>query len=149
MIGTENEFFSEDDMLKLVRNEIACIRIMLRLKKVTEKYNVILIQLSRLREVANTLGDIGVDIQRDAEKAERQCRDCIYRFDAVNESLKERDYRYINHQLLFATKQAKVFEEAAQRIHKDAQKLALNINQRRGGNEHDIRRVSQESKKGG
>ena len=125
-------------MVEWIKNEIACIRMLFRIRKISAEYNVILMQLSRLHELADTLGEVGVDIQRNTEKAERQCGYCIYRFNAVNESLKERDYRYIHHQLLFASKQAKTFEEAAQMVHKDAQKLALYINQRRGGNEHDL-----------
>ncbi|MBQ6416625.1 MAG: hypothetical protein IJJ65_10295, partial [Butyrivibrio sp.] len=82
--------------------------------------------------------------------AENQCKDCIHRFNNVNESLKDRDYRHIKHQMLFVSRQAKVFEESARKVNKDAQNLMIHINKEfKGGNEHDLRRVSQESKKGG
>ena len=77
-------------------------------------------------------------------------KDCIHRFNNVNESLKDRDYRYIHHQMLFVARQAKVFEESTRKVNKDAQNLMIHINKEfKGGNEHDLRRVSQESKKGG
>lgn len=82
-------------MIKWIRNEITCIRILIRIKKITADYDNVLIRLSRLRELAGTLGEIGLDIQRDAEKAENQCKDCIHRFNNVNKSIKDRDYRYI------------------------------------------------------
>ncbi len=52
--------------------------------------------------------------------------------------------------MLFVSRQAKVFEESARKVNKDAQNLMIHINKEfKGGNEHDLRRVSQESKKGG
>lgn len=52
--------------------------------------------------------------------------------------------------MLFVLRQAKVFEESARKVNKDAQNLMIHINKEfKGDNEHDLRRVSQESKKGG
>ena len=62
------------------------------------------VKLRRLRELADTLGEIGTDLRKDAERAENQCKDCIYRFNNVNESLKDRDYRHIKHQMLFVSR---------------------------------------------
>ena len=52
--------------------------------------------------------------------------------------------------MLFVLRQAKVFEESARKVNKDAQNLMIHINKEfKGDNEHDLRRASQESKKGG
>ena len=52
--------------------------------------------------------------------------------------------------MLFVSRQAKVFEESARKVNKDVQNLMIHINKEfKGGNEHDLRRVSQESEKGG
>jgi len=136
-------------MIEWIKNEIICIRMLLKLKKITADYYAVLSKLRRLRELADTLGEIGEDIQKDAEKAENQCKDCIHRFNNVNESLKDRDYRYIHHQMLFVAGQAKAFEESARKVNNDALNLMIHINKRfKGGNEHDLRRVGQESEAG-
>ena len=56
-------------------------------------------------------------------------KDCIHRFNNVNESLKDRDFRHIKHQMLFVSRQAKVFEESAQKVNKDAQNLMIHMNE--------------------
>ena len=61
-----------------------------KLKKITADYYGVLSKLRRLRELADTLGEIGTDLRKDAERAENQCKDCIHRFNNVNESLKDR-----------------------------------------------------------
>ena len=110
-----------------------------KLKKITADYYGVLSKLRRLRELADTLGEIGTDLRKDAERAENQCKDCIHRFNNVNESLKDRDYRHIKHQMLFVSRQAKVFEESARKVNKDAQNIMIHINKEfKGGNEHDL-----------
>lgn len=118
-------------MLKWIKNEIIAINIILRLRKVVAEYNAILLHLGKLIQLTDTLGGIGLDIQRDAKNAEDQCRECIRRFNNVLESLYDRDYRYLNHQLIFAARQTKEFEETAQKVHTDAVMLASCINKKR------------------
>ena len=44
-----------------------------KLKKITADYYGVLSKLRRLRELADTLGEIGTDLRKDAERAENQC----------------------------------------------------------------------------
>lgn len=90
-----------------IKNEIACIKMLYSMAKITKGYNVILLHLSRLRELADTLGELGSDIRNDIDKAESQCMNCLYRFNRVDESLKDRDFRYLSNQVVFATRQMK------------------------------------------
>ena len=110
------------------------------INRITKDYNVILLHLCRLRELADTLGEIGKDIQNDIDKAENQCMNCLYRFNCVDESLKDRDFRYLNNQVIFATRQMKVFDELVQKVRGDALDLAIFTNQGmyKGENEHDL-----------
>ncbi len=46
-----------------------------KLKKITADYYGVLSKLRRLRELADTLGEIGTDLRKDAKRAENQCKD--------------------------------------------------------------------------
>ena len=111
-------------MVEWVKKEITCIRLLFKLNKIKADYYDVLLKLGKLRELICTYGEIGSDIQRDIEKAEVQCRGCLKRFYSADECLKNREYRYINRQLLITMQQTKVFEELTQKVHGDIQDLA-------------------------
>lgn len=109
-----------------------------KLSKITADYNVILQQLRRMYDLTGTVGAIGMVLKKDIEKAEKQCNDCIHRFNAVNECLRVKDYRYIHHQMIFAAQQTRIFEELAKKVHDDAQDLVIQISQTQRRENHDL-----------
>ena len=116
-------------MINWIKTEVTNVLLRLKLNKIIAKYNETLLKYSKLRELASVLGEMGQDIKKDTEIAERQCRDCIRRYNNLNESLKDKDYRYIKQQYSFALNQAKIFEESALKVQRDALDLELYIKQ--------------------
>lgn len=55
-------------MIELIKNEVICIRMLFKLKKIIADYYGVLSKLRRLRELADTLGEIGTDLRKDAER---------------------------------------------------------------------------------